>query len=161
MKRAFYYETKLGRIVIAEDGTGITDLGLVEDSDETDSITVSIVIEETDLIKEAARQLHEYFDGDRIEFTVQLSPKGSCFRQKVWDALRKIPYGETRSYKQIAREVGNEKACRAVGLACHRNPILCMIPCHRVIGSDGRLTGFACGLSAKEMLLSIENNRKG
>ncbi len=165
MKNIYIYQTKLGKILIAEDGQGITDIALTAASEcNEDEIQEIIGVSEfkpceTDLIKETAKQLQEYLEGSRKEFTVKLNPMGTPFQRKVWDALKAIPYGETRSYKQIAQEVGNEKASRAVGMANHNNPIMCMIPCHRVIGANGKLVGYAGGLSIKEWLLNLEKER--
>ena len=110
----------------------------------------------TPLLRQAAAELTAYFAGQLREFTVPLAPKGTPFQQKVWAALREIPYGETRSYKEIAAMVGNEKACRAVGMANNRNPLPIFIPCHRVVGSDGKLVGYAGGLDVKTFLLNLE-----
>lgn len=101
-------------------------------------------------------QLEEYFDGKRTRFSVPLAPKGTDFQKKVWAELQKIPCGETRTYGQIAAAAGNPKASRAVGMASHNNPIMILIPCHRVIGSNGKLTGYAGGLWMKERLLELE-----
>lgn len=102
-------------------------------------------------------ELDEYFAGIRKKFNVPVNAVGTPFQKKVWDALLKIPYGETRNYKQIASDIGNEKAARAVGMACNRNPIAIIIPCHRVVGSDGTLTGYAGGIDVKRYLLELEN----
>ena len=110
----------------------------------------------TPLLRQAAAELQEYFAGQRRQFTVPLAPKGTPFQQKVWKALQEIPYGETRSYKEIAIAAGNEKACRAVGMANNRNPLPIFIPCHRVVGSDGKLVGYAGGLDVKTFLLELE-----
>lgn len=101
-------------------------------------------------------QLKEYFQGKRREFTIPLSLEGTPFQEKVWHALLEIPYGETCSYLEIARAVGNPKACRAVGMANNRNPIAILVPCHRVVGADGSLTGYAGGLTRKAYLLKLE-----
>lgn len=111
---------------------------------------------ETLLLSEAARQLEEYFAGARREFDLPLAPKGTPFQQSVWALLRQIPYGETRSYGQLAAALGNPKASRAVGGANHNNPIAIVVPCHRVIGADGSLTGYAGGLDIKAYLLRLE-----
>lgn len=111
---------------------------------------------ETPLIRLAAAQLEEYFRGERQNFDLPLAPVGTPFQQRVWKALREIPYGETAAYGEIAVRVGCPKGARAVGMACNRNPILIMIPCHRVIGADGSLTGFGGGLDMKERLLAAE-----
>jgi methylated-DNA-[protein]-cysteine S-methyltransferase len=108
------------------------------------------------LLLQAQRQLEEYFTGTRRSFTVQLDPNGTEFQNKVWNALRTIPFGETRSYGQIADQIGSRKAVRAVGAANGRNPLPIIVPCHRVIGADGTLTGFAGGLAIKARLLALE-----
>ena len=111
------------------------------------------------VLLETEKQLNEYFAGKRNQFSVRLDPRGTEFQNRVWSALRTIPFGETRSYGQIARQIGNAKAVRAVGAANGKNPISIIVPCHRVIGASGRLTGFAGGLAIKEQLLSLEGNR--
>lgn len=108
------------------------------------------------LLLTVEQQLNEYFAGKREAFDVPLNFQGTPFQRSVWSALLKIPYGETRSYSQIAIEIGNATAVRAVGAANGRNPISIIAPCHRVIGASGALTGFAGGLRAKETLLSLE-----
>lgn len=108
------------------------------------------------LLDEAEAQLQAYFAGVRTTFDLPLAPKGTPFQRAVWDALRAIPCGETRTYAQIAAAVGNPKACRAVGMANNRNPIAILIPCHRVIGANGSLTGYAGGLAVKKALLALE-----
>ncbi|HSC69090.1 MAG TPA: methylated-DNA--[protein]-cysteine S-methyltransferase [Cellvibrio sp.] len=109
------------------------------------------------LLIEAAQQLREYFDGQRKHFSLPLHFHGTAFQQQVWRALLSIPYGETRSYLQIAQQIGNEKSVRAVGAANGKNPISIIAPCHRVIGASGKLTGFAGGLAAKAFLLQLES----
>jgi O-6-methylguanine DNA methyltransferase len=106
--------------------------------------------------KEVARELREYFAGTRTQFDLPMAPAGTPFQQKVWAALCDIPYGETRTYQEIAQAVGNIKAARAVGMANNRNPISIAIPCHRVIGKNGALVGYASGLEMKEQLLQLE-----
>ena len=108
-------------------------------------------------VLDAARtQLEEYFAGERRTFSVPLDARGTAFQHQVWQALRQIPYGEVRSYRDIAISLGKEKAVRAVGAANGRNPLPIIVPCHRVIGSDGSLTGFAGGIEAKRTLLELE-----
>ncbi|NMC26913.1 MAG: methylated-DNA--[protein]-cysteine S-methyltransferase, partial [Syntrophomonadaceae bacterium] len=102
------------------------------------------------------QQLKEYLAGELKAFELPLAPQGTDFMRLVWDQLQKIPYGETRSYRQIAESVGSPRACRAVGQANHRNPIPIFIPCHRVIGSSGKLVGYGGGLPIKKFLLEIE-----
>ena len=143
----FFYDMPIGQIFIAEDGIGINKVTLAGDINEED--LKKYTMEETKLIKETAGQLREYFEGIRKEFTISLNPQGSSFQKKVWEALLQIPYGETRSYKEIAQIIGNKKAARAVGMANHNNPIMCIIPCHRVIGSDGSLIGYRVALKLK------------
>jgi len=108
------------------------------------------------ILIETERQLTEYFLSERTEFDLPLQPDGTEFQKKVWQALRKIPFGQTRSYLELARAVGSSKAFRAVGIANGKNPLSIVVPCHRVVGSDGSLTGFAGGLQAKAALLALE-----
>ena len=108
------------------------------------------------VLLEARRQLAEYFEGRRTAFALSLDPQGTAFQQQVWNALRTIPFGETRSYADIARQIGRPTAVRAVGAANGRNPLSIVTPCHRVIGTNGHLTGFAGGLNAKAFLLRLE-----
>jgi len=108
---------------------------------------------------EVIRQLQAYFRGELKEFDLPLAMEGTEFQLRVWNALREIPYGETISYAQLARRIGNPQAVRAVGLANGSNPIPIIVPCHRVIGSDGSLTGFGGGLSTKKKLLELENKQ--
>lgn len=114
------------------------------------------ILEESTLLKEAKKQLEEYFYGKREKFCLPLNPKGTTFQKKVWEALQAIPYGQTRSYKELAKRVGSPKAYRAVGGANHRNQILIVIPCHRVIGANGELVGFGSGVEIKKYLLELE-----
>jgi methylated-DNA-[protein]-cysteine S-methyltransferase len=106
--------------------------------------------------REVTRQLQEYFEGKRTQFDLSLDVQGTPFQLAVWDELRKIPYGSTCSYIDIARALGKPGAARAVGMANHENPVAVIVPCHRVVGSDGSLTGYAGGLHIKQQLLSIE-----
>ena len=112
---------------------------------------------ENEIIRKTVRELSEYFAGERKSFDIPLKPSGTDFQRRVWAELARIPYGETRSYADIAAAVGNKNACRAVGMANNRNPIAIIIPCHRVIGKNGTLTGYAGGLSVKQYLLELEN----
>lgn len=109
------------------------------------------------VLKSAVKQLKAYFSGTRREFDIPLRPVGTVFQEEVWLALRSISYGETVSYSDIAKQIGRPKAVRAVGAAIGKNPLSIMIPCHRVIGANGKLIGFAGGLSTKEFLLNLEN----
>ena len=146
----YIYDSLFGNIVIESDGNSITGIK-TEGSAEPDGKKEANTL--TDI---TAMQLEEYFAGKRKRFDVQLNPSGTDFQHLVWNALREIPYGKTKSYKQIAQDVGNPKACRAVGLANNKNPIWIMIPCHRVIGTNGTLTGYGGGLAMKQKLLELE-----
>jgi len=117
-------------------------------------------IEENRLLDEAERQLGEYFCGARRQFDLPLRMKGTAFQLEDWEALREIPYGETVTYGEIARRIGRPKASRAVGIANHNNPISIIVPCHRVIGSNGKLTGYGGGLNVKQQLLELEQKWK-
>lgn len=146
----FVYESALGPLTIAEKDGALINVGFGE------FIRGEGIKEETALIAEAWKQLQEYFEGNRKQFTLPLAPEGTAFQQKVWKALQTIPYGEVRTYGQIAAQIGEPKACRAVGMANHNNPVGIIIPCHRVIGANGKLTGYAGGLDKKEKLLQLE-----
>lgn len=156
MDRLFYYDTKIGRLGIREDGESITHIYFREPNVEVEIEQNRLLLEESDLIKMAYIQLSEYIEGQRKQFDLPLDPKGTEFQRKVWKELTKIPYGETRSYKEVAIAIGNEKASRAVGMANNKNPIPIVIPCHRVVGSNKKLVGYAGGLDLKEKLLSLE-----
>jgi methylated-DNA-[protein]-cysteine S-methyltransferase len=108
------------------------------------------------LVADTSRQLAEYLDGKRREFELPLDPHGTPFQKRVWNALRRIPYGKTKSYGEVARTAGSPRGARAVGMANHDNPIAIVVPCHRVIAADGSLGGYACGLDFKRKLLNIE-----
>ena len=154
MRNIFYYNTKIGRIGIEENGMAITRLDFINKDVKEEIIEKN----ETAILKEAIKQLNEYLDGKRSSFNLQLEPKGTEFQKKVWNALKEIPYGETRSYGEIAKIIGNEKASRAVGMANNKNPIAIIVPCHRVIGANGKLVGYAGGIDIKEKLLELEKN---
>lgn len=151
MKNLFFYQTDIGRIAVAENGTAITNLYF-----EGEATPLDAAVAETELLKEAGCQLLDYFAGRRMEFSLPLAPAGTPFQQRVWKVLCTIPYGETRSYKQVAQSADSPKGFRAVGMANNRNPIPILIPCHRVIGADGKLVGYGGGLSIKERLLNLE-----
>ena len=140
-------DSPVGRLRIDTDDTGICGVNRTEEA---------LCSPEEPLQADCARQLAEYFAGARRVFDLPLHPAGTAFRMKVWAELRKIPYGQTITYGELARRVGNGKAARAVGGANHHNPISIIIPCHRVIGADGSLTGYGGGLAMKEALLRLE-----
>ena len=148
----FYYQTKIGRIKIAQEGDAIVEINVTESEKESEK--------ETPLIKKTIKELEEYFEGKRKFFDIPISIKGTEFQEKVWEALLRIPYGETKSYEDIAKMIGCPKGARAVGMANHNNKIIIIIPCHRVIGKNGKLIGYAGGLPVKEKLLQIESNYK-
>ena len=138
-----------------------TDEGLAAilwENDRPDRVRLNFTVEESrhPVLVEAERQLEEYFAGRRKQFALTLDVSGTAFQRKVWNALLTIPFGETRSYGRIASEIGNPSAVRAVGAANGRNPVSIVVPCHRVVGSTGALTGFAGGLDVKAQLLAFE-----
>ena len=118
-------------------------------------------LRDDDAVSDVAAQLHEYFRGERRAFDLSLTPRGTAFQQSVWSALQRIPYGEMRSYSGIAQEIGRPAAVRAVGAANGANPIPIVIPCHRVVGSNGSLTGFGGGIETKRWLLALESRVAG
>lgn len=143
----YIYESPLGLLKIVEEDEKIVEISLVKE--QVDS-------KKTKLINKVVKQLDEYFLGKRKVFDIPIKIKGTNFQQKVWDALTKIKYGTKKTYGQIAKEVGSPKGARAVGNACNKNKILIIIPCHRVVGSNNSLVGFALGIDKKEYLLNIE-----
>ena len=149
-------KTPIGIITIKEKNNKIIELQL--NSNLVQPIKENEQIKETPLLIEAEKQLTEYFNKTRTKFDLPLAPQGTDFMKRVWKELIKIPYGETRTYKQIAQKIGNEKASRAVGMANNKNPIPIIIPCHRVIGANNKLVGYALGLDKKEFLLNLEKN---
>ena len=151
MSNIFYYRSPIGVLEIKLDNGIVIGLKVVENCDK--------VSEATGYFAEVVKQLDEYFAGKRTKFELNISPKGTEFQKKVWTELLKIPYGKTKSYQEIAEAVGKPNAQRAVGSACNKNPILLIIPCHRVVSKSGKLTGFACGIDRKEQLLKLEANR--
>ncbi|MCY7767567.1 methylated-DNA--[protein]-cysteine S-methyltransferase [Bacillus inaquosorum] len=151
-------ETPLGELIIAEEGGHITRLFLSQEDwmDWKESVQNTEHME-TPYLAEAKKQLHEYFAGERKTFSLPLSQKGTPFQQKVWEALAMIPYGESRSYADVAAAVGSPKAVRAVGQANKRNDLPIFVPCHRVIGKNSALTGYAGSKTdIKAFLLNIE-----
>lgn len=146
-----FYNTSIGLFKIAEDGTGVTELEIVDAK-----IVEEVETIETPLLAKAAKQLEEYLSGKRVKFDFPLNPQGTEFQNKVWNVLKTIPYGETWSYKQVAVALGKPTASRAVGMANNRNPIMIVVPCHRVVGSNGDLVGYAGGLDLKASLLDLE-----
>ncbi len=142
------FESMIGRIVVEDDGCFVKRVYIDNAFCET--------VNDSELFKLTEKQLNEYFNGTRKKFDIPLKPEGTEFQREVWNELCKIPYGKTASYKEIAEIIGKPKAARAVGGANNRNPIMIIIPCHRVVGSNGSLTGYAFGTDIKEKLLNIE-----
>lgn len=152
MRKSAIYETELGFFRIDYDGDNILYIG-------KDDVHI-VDGEKTDLTDRAYAQLTEYLKGKRKKFDFGYTLSGTEFQMKVWRALCDIPYGETRTYKQIATAVGNPKATRAVGAANNKNPIAIVVPCHRVVGSGGKLLGYAGGTEMKKFLLDLEEKNK-
>ena len=145
-----YYKTPIGTARIVGDESGISSVSVVDSEQES-----SEVIPEP--LQECVRQLDEYFNKERKVFSLKLNPEGTDFQKSVWEELQRIPYGEKRSYLQQAEKMGDPKAIRAVANANAKNPLWIIVPCHRIIGSDGSLTGYAGGLWRKRWLLEHEN----
>jgi len=151
LMKLYFYTYPIGTIGLAEENGAICRVYFGEDN-----VPASCVKMETPLLSKAASQLREYFSGKRTAFDLPLRAHGTDFQRSVWDALIKIPAGETRSYRDIAEAIGKPRACRAVGMANNKNPLAIFIPCHRVIAHDGGLCGYAGGLPAKQYLLDLE-----
>ncbi|MGN1063511.1 MAG: methylated-DNA--[protein]-cysteine S-methyltransferase [Alphaproteobacteria bacterium] len=149
----FHYQTPAGQMTVAENGRAITTVSFGQPN------ILDGILKETPLLKRAGAELAQYFDGTRYEFDLPFEFEiGTPFEQSVWQALFQIPYGQTRSYGDIARSIGRPKAVRAVGRANGKNPIAVCYPCHRVIGSNGSLVGYTGGLDKKKHLLDLEQN---
>ena len=151
-----WMNSPVGRLQLVASDAGLA--AILWQNDRPNRVGLDIETEDSShpVLHETARQLGEYFAGQRSTFDLPLDPSGTAFQQKVWRALLTIPFGETRSYQQIAIQVGNPKAVRAVGAANGRNPLSIIAPCHRVIGSNGSLTGYGGGLDRKQWLLEHE-----
>jgi methylated-DNA-[protein]-cysteine S-methyltransferase len=148
-------DTPLGQLRLVSDGTALLRIEF-PDQHGSDGVAATDAV-----LRQCEQQLGEYFAGKRQTFQLPLAATGTEFQQRVWAALRDIPFGELRSYRDIAEGIGNRKAVRAVGAANGKNPIPIIVPCHRVIGSNGSLTGFAGGLAAKQLLLQLESPQAG
>ncbi|WP_313515857.1 methylated-DNA--[protein]-cysteine S-methyltransferase [Pseudomonas sp.] len=151
-----YLDSPLGRLLLVGSDAG---LNLVHMDEQTQMPPQPGWTQAQRQLDEACRQLDEYFGGQRRCFDLPLAPQGTAFQQAVWQALLEIPFGETRSYRQQAERIGRPSAIRAVGTANGANPLAVIVPCHRVIGSDGSLTGYAGGLARKALLLELEGVR--
>ncbi|MCZ4371732.1 methylated-DNA--[protein]-cysteine S-methyltransferase [Vibrio diazotrophicus] len=152
-----YYQSPHGQMTIQANDKGL--LGAWFEIQTTQPQDLGAYSDDHAILNQAKIQLEEYFSGRRTQFDLPLAAKGTDFQQSVWQALCKIPYGETWSYQQLADEIGNPKAVRAVGLANGKNPISVIVPCHRVIGKNGKLTGYAGGVETKEKLLQLERSK--
>ncbi len=150
-----YFESPIGRLLLTSDGTALTGL-YMEPSRKAQSIDGWIEDVSVAPLSATVRQLTEYFDGTRREFDLPLRLQGTVFQTRVWRELTEIPYGQTWSYGQLAKRIDKPSASRAVGLANGRNPISILVPCHRVIGADGSLTGYGGGIERKRWLLVHE-----
>lgn len=148
----FTCQTQIGPLTLAEENGQLTHCCF----GTCPKLPQNAEIKETVLLRKAHRQLQEYFAGLRRIFDLPLAPEGTTFQLAAWQALLTIPYGQTASYKEMAVKVGNPKACRAIGMANNKNPISIIIPCHRVIGTGGKLVGYAGGLDIKQKLLALE-----
>lgn len=161
MKLAFMYmPSPVGRLKLVATDSAL--VAVIWDNENPRRVRQAELVEQLDhpILLDAQQQLNEYFQGQRQTFELPLDFEGTEFQKKVWQALLNIPFGETRSYRQIAEQVGSPKAVRAVGAANGQNPISIIAPCHRVIGSGGKLVGFAGGLDNKEILLKLEQQQK-
>ncbi|GGW38202.1 methylated-DNA--[protein]-cysteine S-methyltransferase [Arenibacter certesii] len=152
METAFI-KTPLGVAKLQGDENGLTDISILDGDEKLTDIIPEV-------LEDAVYQLIEYFEGSRKQFSLQLNPLGTKFQKNVWQALEQIPYGKTTSYLELSKTLGDPKAIRAVASANGRNPLWIVIPCHRVLGSDGSLTGYAGGLSRKKWLLEHESPAK-
>jgi methylated-DNA-[protein]-cysteine S-methyltransferase len=150
-----FVETPIGKLLIAGDAEAVHQIRFAPARPERDWVESP-----TGPIQEAARQLREYFAGKRTDFDLPLEAQGTVFQKAVWRLLCDIPYGETISYGELARRVGNPKASRAVGAANGQNPLPIVVPCHRVIGASGKMTGFGGGIPVKEALLALESKQR-
>jgi methylated-DNA-[protein]-cysteine S-methyltransferase len=154
-------ESPVGPLELVASEVGLAAILWKDDSPRRVALTNVVEDEENPILLETQRQLDEYFAGERRQFSVPLDFAGTHFQRRVWGALLTIPYGETRSYGEIAQQIGSPLAVRAVGAANGRNPISIIAPCHRVIGANGKLTGFAGGLETKARLLELESQSTG
>lgn len=151
-------QSELGTFVLQGDDQGITRI-VLPGSRSRPKETVRVTPGQADLLEEAAKQITEFINGERTIFNLPLSISGTDFQMRVWDIIKHIPFGHTVSYSEIGQQLGNKKKARAVGGAANANPVPLVIPCHRVIGADGNLTGFAGGLKMKKRLLALEKER--
>ena len=164
MNDIYLFKSPIGVLKLCAENDHITGLALLQKETDQNIIQKSVSQKSvsqksamhSDLLYEAYTQLQEYFAGKRTQFELPIRNAGTAFQQRVWQELRQIPYGETRSYEEVAVAIGNPKACRAIGQANNKNPLLIINPCHRVIHKNGDITGFGCGTEVKQFLLDLE-----
>ncbi len=152
MSQLTYFKCPLGIVKIVGDASGISEISILDDGEVSNSVPKEL--------EQAVIQLQEYFEGKRTYFDLKINPKGTDFQRSVWHELLNIPFGKTLSYMELSKKIGDVKAIRAVAAANGKNPLWIVIPCHRVIGADGSLTGYAGGLGRKKWLLDLENPTK-
>ena len=149
MQYYYEYDTELGLMSIIEEKNKIIELSINKTIKDAQKV-------ETNLINQTYKEIQEYLNGKRIKFDIPILIRGTEFQKKVWEQLLSVPYGEVTSYKYIAAKIGKPNASRAVGNACNKNPLLIIVPCHRILGSDKSLKGFAIGVDVKDKLLNLE-----
>ena len=152
MSQLTYFKCPLGIAKIVGDASGISEISILDEGEVSNFVPKEL--------EQAVIQLQEYFEGKRTHFDLKINPKGTDFQRSVWHELLNIPFGKTLSYMELSKKIGDVKAIRAVAAANGKNPLWIVIPCHRVIGADGSLTGYAGGLGRKKWLLDLENPTK-
>lgn len=155
MQDIYFWNSPIGILKLSAENEHLTGVSLLQKN--TDQNAIQNSVSHSDLLYEAYTQLQEYFAGKRTQFELPIHNAGTAFQRRVWQELRQIPYGETRSYQDLAVAIGNPRACRAVGQANNKNPLLIINPCHRVIHKNGDITGFGCGTEVKRYLLNLES----
>ena len=155
-KEQIRFESPVGRLIVSARSGEVCAIALARSGGDE----IPTVNEREPVLNQAAKEIQEYFDKKRNEFAFAMRAEGTTFQKSVWQALLTIPHGETRTYSQIARQIENPKGARAVGMACNKNPIMIAVPCHRVVGADGSLTGYAYGTGMKQSLLDLEQRAK-
>lgn len=160
MQDIYLWNSPIGTLKLSAEDEHLTGVSFLQ-KDMNQISVIQNSVSHSDLLYEAYTQLQEYFAGKRTQFELPIHNEGTAFQRRVWQELRRIPYGETRSYQDLATAIGNPKACRAVGQANNKNPLLIINPCHRVIHKNGDITGFACGTDMKQFLLDLETQVLG
>jgi len=154
VKKYCHYQSPIGKLLLVGTDGVLEELHFPGDADQ--KLPDNDYQRDKENFREALQQLSQYFSGNRQYFDLKINLEGTNFQKQVWQALREIPFGKTASYGEIAERIGNPKACRAVGMANNKNPLPIIVPCHRIIGKDGSLTGFGGGLDLKRQLLELE-----